>query len=632
MHQILTLFMNYISAENISKSYSEKILFNNLSIGISRGQKVAMVGVNGCGKTTLMNVLAGKETPDSGKVSVRNGVSVGYLGQNFDFVRESTIEANIFNDDNPRHKLIKDYDLAVMDPDVNPDYLQELMDKMDSLQAWDFEVNVKTVLGVLGIDDLERTMDTLSGGQLKRVALAKVLIEAPDLLIMDEPTNHLDIEIIEWLEQQINSNFQTVLMVTHDRYFLDNVANEILELDGGEIFPYKGNYAYFLEKKEEREQILASEVDKAKNQLRKEAEWMRRQPKARGTKAKYRIDAYHELKAKAASGKVEVKLDLDMKVTRQGGKILELEKLEKSYGDLKVVDDFSYIFTKGDKIGIVGKNGVGKSSFLSVLTGAQEPDGGMIDRGTNTVFGYFKQEDFSFNEDDRVIDVVKEIAEFIELPDGSVISASVFLTKFLFPPAMQYGRVGKLSGGERKRLQLLKVLITNPNFLILDEPTNDLDIMTLNVLEDFLQNFKGSLIIVSHDRYFMDNLVEHLFIFEGDGVINDFPGNYTDYRDMLDELEAEKQANLKSGKKDEPKVSSSNTENKKATFAEQKEYANLEIEIDKHEKEKHDLVNKLTSSGGKGFEELNDISKKIELITNQIDTKTLRWLELAEKM
>lgn len=625
--------MNYISAENISKSYSEKILFENLSIGVSRGQKVAMVGVNGCGKTTLMNVLAGKAQPDSGKVSVRNGVSVGYLGQNFDFDRNSSIEVNIFNDDNPRHKLIKDYELAVSDPNVDSDYLQELMDKMDTLQAWDFEVNVTSILGFLGLEDLSRTMDTLSGGQLKRVALAKVLIESPDLLIMDEPTNHLDIEIIEWLEKQINSNFQTVLMVTHDRYFLDNVTNEIWELDGGVIHPYKGNYSYFLEKKEEREQILASEVDKAKNQLRKEAEWMRRQPKARGTKAKYRIDAYHELKAKAASGKVDVKLDLDMKVTRQGGKILELEHLEKSYGDLKVVKDFSYIFTKGDKIGIVGKNGVGKSSFLSVLTGGQEPDGGSIDRGTNTVFGYFKQEDFSFNEDDRVIDVVKDIAEFIELPDGSVISASIFLTKFLFPPAMQYGRVGKLSGGERKRLQLLKVLITNPNFLILDEPTNDLDIMTLNVLEEFLQNFKGSLIIVSHDRYFMDNLVEHLFIFEGDGIINDFPGNYTDYRDMLDEMEAEKQSNLKSGVKTETKNTSSiNTDSKKATFAEQKEYANLEKEIEKHEAEKQDLINKLNSSGGASFEVLNDISKKIELLTNQIDTKTLRWLELAEKM
>ena len=636
--------MNILSAENVGKSFSEKLLFQNITYGISKGQRVALVGINGSGKTTLLNVLAGKIPPDEGLVSIRKDTRVGYLGQVFDFDFSKNIEENVFDDQNSGHKLVKAYEIAMTNPDISSEEMQDLIEKMEAGNLWDFETKMTNILDMLGISDLSLAISSLSGGQLRRVALAKVLLEDPDLLILDEPTNHLDLEVIEWLEKYLANSQLTLLMVTHDRYFLDNVANEIIELDGGKLHPYKGNYAYFLEKKADREQMEIASAEKARNTLKKELEWMRRQPKARGTKAKYRIEAFYELQEKAKGPALAGKVELEMKQQRQGGRILETYNLNKSYKDKLLVENFSYLFKKGDKIGIVGPNGVGKSTFLNMLVGEIKPDSGEIEVGQNTVYGYFKQTDIFYKDDERVIDIVKNIAENITLPDGSTVSASVFLTRFLFPPAVQYGMVNKLSGGEKKSLQLLLTIVKNPNFLILDEPTNDLDIGTLNVLEEFLSQFQGTLIIVSHDRYFMDNLVEHLFVFEGNGYIRDFPGNYTDYRDWMDDKEEQaKVLELKNKELEAKKqsvtsiVAASQIAEPikkvvaKLSFKEQKEYESLEKEIEKLEKEKTTLVDKLTK-GSDNFEELNSWSKAIEDINNQLDEKGLRWLELSERV
>jgi ATP-binding cassette subfamily F protein uup len=529
--------VNYLSAESLAKSFNDRWLFKDITLGISQGDKMALVGENGTGKSTLLKILIGQLSADQGTVSVRDGIKLGYLVQQPQVAGQLTINEIIFDKNNKVASVVKDYETCIHDANTSAERMQHVLELMEEYKAWDYDAKVHTITSKLGILDLEQRFDELSGGQRKRVFLAQMLLAEPDLIIMDEPTNHLDLEAIEWLETYLAGQQITLLMVTHDRYFLDNVANEIIELDRGKLYRYKGNYAYFLEKKSDREEMLKTEISKARHLLKKELEWMRKQPRARGTKAKYRIDAYYELEEKASVNLKRDRLELDIKESRQGGKVLELHHVSKSYGSAKMVDDFSYIFKKKDRIGIVGKNGVGKSTFLDMLTGAAKPDTGEIIPGVTTKVGYFTQEVEDLNPNHRVIEEVKEIAEFITLADGSSVSASKFLDTFLFPPEKQYNIIEKLSGGEKKRLQLLKVLVRNPNFLVLDEPTNDFDIDTLNVLEDFLEKFNGCLVLVSHDRYFMDHLIDQLFIFEGDGKIMPFNGNYSDYRIWLEEKE-----------------------------------------------------------------------------------------------
>ena len=512
--------MNYLSAENIAKTFNDRWLFKEISVGISKGEKIALVGENGTGKTTLLRILTGELKSDTGLVSVREGVKIGYLTQQPMAAAGLTVTEIIFNESNEIAAVVKEYEDCIHHPDTSAQRMQNVLEKMEELNAWDYDAKVQEITSKLGIIDLDQKFEELSGGQRKRVFMAQMLLTEPDLIIMDEPTNHLDLEAIEWLETYLSGQNITLIMVTHDRYFLDNVANEIIELDRGKLYRYKGKYAYFLEKKSEREEILKVEVSKARNLLKKELDWMRRQPRARGTKAKYRIEAFYELQDKASQNLKKDKIELDILGTRQGGKILELHHVSKSYGGKLLVDDFSYIFKKKDRIGVVGKNGVGKSTFLDILTNKINPDKGERIPGVTTKIGYFTQETEDLNPAHRVIEEVKEIAEFITLADGTSVSASKFLDLFLFPPEKQYTFIEKLSGGERKRLQLLKILVTNPNFLILDEPTNDFDIETLNVLEDFLEKFTGCLVLVSHDRYFMDHLVDQLFIFEGESPIS----------------------------------------------------------------------------------------------------------------
>jgi len=627
--------MNLLSAENLSKSYSDRFLFKDLNIGINEGERIALIGINGSGKSTLLKILAGLEQPESGKVSVRKGIRVGFLGQNPIFEEEKTVFDNVFSSDNATIRIIKEYEQHLEADPSSPGYdvrLHDLMEKINEAGAWNYEQQIQEIISRLGISEyIHKEVKLLSGGQRKRVAMAKVLIEEPELLILDEPTNHLDLETIEWLEELIRNRFRTLFLVTHDRYFLDRVTDTIIELEQGQILRFKGNYGYYLEKKSELQENKNIEVEKSRNRMRKELEWIRRQPKARGTKAKYRVEAFDDLKEKASQKTVDTQLELQLKTTRQGGKILEIKKLWKSYGELPLIKDFSYTFKRGDKIGIIGKNGTGKSTFLNILTGKLQPDKGDLSLGETTQFGYYTQEEFVEKEDKRLIEVVKEIADVIEMADGSKISASVFLTKFMFPPADQYKFISKLSGGEKRRLQLLKVLVKNPNFLILDEPTNDLDIGTLNVLEEFLEGFPGTLIIVSHDRYFMDKLVDHLFVFEGDAQIRDFPGNYTDYRNSLEEKATAPVSTVatpvKEAEKPQPPVSKTN----KMSFKEQREYDQLEKDIALYELEKEGLTAKLNSNSG-NHEELIAWSKEIGVLTEKIDVATLRWLELAEKI
>ena len=525
--------MNYLSVERLTKSFDEKQLFEEITFGLEQGQKAALVGVNGCGKSTLLKVIAGLLHPNSGEVTFRKGISLSILTQNPEFADEDTVMQAVFSKDREELKAIRDYESALLKMEKNSESevdLSPFIEQMDALNAWDYEHQVKEILGKLGIHTLDQKMGELSGGQKKRVALAQCLVVKPHVLILDEPTNHLDLEIIEWLEEYLATQNLTLLMVTHDRYFLDRVTNEILEIDAGQIFKYHGNYSDFLQQKSEREEQQAVTVGKAKNLLKKELEWMRRQPKARGTKAKYRIDAFYDVKEKASQTVTKSEMEVNLKSDRQGKKIMEIKHISKIFDDKKVIDDFSYVFQRKERIGIVGANGAGKSTFLNILTQNLTPDLGELDIGQTTKFGYYTQDEAVFDPQMKVIEVVKEVAEFIQLADGSEVSASNLLTQFLFLPSVQYNLVGKLSGGEKRRLQLLRVLMANPNFLVLDEPTNDLDIMTLNVLEDYLDKFDGCLMIVSHDRYFMDKLVDHLFVFEGQGLIRDFPGNYTDYR------------------------------------------------------------------------------------------------------
>lgn len=618
--------MNILSAESISKTFNDRWLFKDISLGISRGEKFGFVGSNGVGKSTLLKILTGELEPDSGLVTVREGVRTGYLTQTPSVSDTTLVKDLLFSDANDVAKAVREYEECIHDPDTSPERMQAALQAMEDLKAWDYEAKVNEVTERLGVPDLDKPFGELSGGQRKRIFLAQVLLLEPDLIIMDEPTNHLDLGAIEWLENYLSGQNITLIMVTHDRYFLDAVATEIIELDRGQIFRYKGNYAYFLEKKAEREEILRIEVNKARQLLKKELEWMRRQPKARGTKAKYRIDAFHELEKKAGQNLKKDKLELDFREARQGGKILEVEHITKRYGDKVIIDDFSYVFKKKDRIGVVGKNGVGKSTLLDILTGALKPDSGEVIRGVTTKPGYFTQEATDLNPEHRLIEEVKEIAEFITLADGSQISASKFLDNFLFPPEKQYNYISKLSGGERKRLQLLKLLITNPNFLILDEPTNDFDIDTLNVLEEYLEQFSGCLLLVSHDRYFMDHLVDQLFVFEGDGKIRLFNGNYTDYRDWLDQQKASKAVekpvkNLSA----EP----DNSSRRKASYAEKREFEELQAEIESLEKKKGEIEARF-ATGAPDVQQITAWSREIEEITSEVEMKTNRWLELAE--
>ncbi len=616
--------MNYLSAEGLSKSFHDKWLFKDLSFGISQGEKLALVGENGAGKSTLLKILTGQLEPDQGLVAVAQGVTVGYLMQQPVVAGHLSVNQILFDDANEVARVVKEYEVCIHHPEADPDRMQRVLERMDELNAWEYDAQVQEITGRLGITDLEQRFETLSGGQRKRVFLAQLLLKNPSLIILDEPTNHLDLEAIEWLETYLGGKNITLIMVTHDRYFLDTVANEILELDRGKLYRYKGNYAYFLEKKALREELLKIEVSKAKSLLKKELEWMRKQPKARGTKAKYRIDAFYDLQEVASQNLKKDKLELDIKEARQGGKIMELHRVSKALGDKTLVDTFSYVFKKKDRIGIVGKNGVGKSTFLNLLTGKASPDRGEVIPGVTTKIGYFTQEVEDLNPANRIIEEVKNIAEFITLSDGSSVSASKFLDQFLFPPEKQYTYIDKLSGGERKRLQLLKILVTNPNFLVLDEPTNDFDIDTLNVLEDFLEQFNGCLVLVSHDRYFMDHLVDELFVFEGDGKIKPFNGNYTDYRAWLDGREAEsnpvqvKPAALVSPA-DAPR---------KATTKEKREHETISREIEELEQEKKTVAARLAETGDlKEMERLSLRFGEIERLTAQ---KTERWMELEE--
>ncbi|TAF97045.1 MAG: ABC transporter ATP-binding protein [Runella slithyformis] len=625
--------MNYLSAENISKSFGDKWLFRNVTFGLNRGDKIALIGANGTGKTTFMNVLMGNIPPEEGAVSLRKDVRVGYLDQSPDFDARLPVSEWLFSGDNPVAQAVKAYEKALIKH--NDEEFNRALEQMEANQAWDFEAKVKEILGKLGLHDVEQPFGQLSGGQRKRAALAKVLIDEPELFVLDEPTNHLDLETIEWLENYLSAQNITLLLVTHDRYFLDKVCNGLVELANGNLYPYKGNYAYYLEKRAEQDAINASTLDKDRQRLKKELDWIRRQPKARGTKAQYRIDAFDELKDKVGGTRREEKFELNIKATRLGSKIVELESVGKDFGDKRLIHNFLYTFKKGDRIGIVGKNGAGKSTLLNLITGGIRPDNGKVVVGDTVQFGYYTQSDLVFNDNQRVLDVVKEIAEVVKLGTGETITASQFLNLFLFPPARQHDMVAKLSGGEKRRLQLLKVLIQNPNFLILDEPTNDLDISSLNVLEDFLMNFPGCLLIVSHDRYFMDRLVDHLFVFEENGHLRDYPGNYTDYRNWLEDQEPVGKENGKprTTEAKAPAIVATKSEpfelKRKLSFNEKKEFETLELEMAQLEKRKNGLIEQL-NAGSSNHEQLADWAKQIKQMTEEIEMKELRWLELSE--
>ena len=585
-----------------------------------------MVGNNGVGKSTLLKILTKELKSDTGKVVTRDGIRVGILTQQPQVDDRQFVKDILFDESNKVAAAVKEYEDCLHHPEVPAERMQEALEKMEEFNAWDYDAKVHEVTSKLDVPDLDKKFGELSGGQKKRIFLAQLLLASPDLIIMDEPTNHLDLTAIEWLEKYLAGPTITLIMVTHDRYFLDSIATEIIELDRGKLFRYKGNYAYFLEKKSEREEMLKTEVSKARNLLKKELDWMRRQPRARGTKAKYRIEAFYELKEIASQDLRKDRLELDIRESRQGGKILEVEHISKKYGNQIVIDDFSCVFKKFDRIGVVGKNGVGKSTFLDIITQKQKPDKGLVMPGLTTKFGYFTQDTMTLNPANRIIEEVKEIAEFITLSDGSQISTAKFLDNFLFPPEKQYTFIEKLSGGEKKRLQLLKLLVTSPNFLVLDEPTNDFDIDTLNVLEDFLEKFSGCLVLVSHDRYFMDHLVDQLYIFEGEGKIRMFNGNYTDYRDSLSD---EAPSNDVEKVVREIKAETAITTKKKITIKEKKEYEQLEKEIQQLELEKTALTEKL-NTGLADHLQLLDWSQQIKIITENIERKTARWVELSE--
>lgn len=639
--------MNYLSVEGVSKSYGAKKLFDKLNFGLNQGDRLALIAKNGAGKSSLLKIITGKEIADEGTVVFRKDITVTYLDQDPQFNEKNTVIEAIYNTDNPMLNAVRDYEsaLTAFEQEFNENtssMLEICSAQMDKLDAWGMEAKVHEILQRLKIAFLDKEIGTLSGGQKKRVALAKVLIDEPHLLILDEPTNHLDVEMIEWLENYLVSRDLTLLLVTHDRYFLDSVCTEIIEIDNFKLFHYKGNFQYYVEKKAEREQIEGSEIDKAKNLYKRELEWVRKMPRARGTKSKSRLNAFEGTKEKAFSERTEEKLELGVKMNRIGGKILEFIHIKKVFGTTRIVNEFSYVFKKGEKIGVIGKNGTGKSTFLNMVMGLEKPDSGEIQTGETIVFGYYSQQGLKLKEDKRVIEVVKDIAEYIPLADGSKLSASGLLTKFLFPPDVQYGMVSKLSGGERRRLYLMTILIRNPNFLILDEPTNDLDIVTLSVLEDFLTSFQGCVMIVTHDRYFMDKMVDHLFVFEGEGVVRDFPGNYTEYREkrltedknaavvpMVTEKSVKKDASTSLSTNEKKEEKKEEPAKRKLSFKEKHEFDQLEKEIASLEAEKL-RITELLNAGNDDHANVLKWSDEIALIISKLDEKSLRWLELSE--
>ena len=615
----------YLQVENLTKSFGDLVLFNGISFGIAEGQRIGLIAKNGSGKTTLLNILAGKEGYDEGKITFRRDLRVGYLEQSPKYPEELTVLEACFYHGNSTVELIKEYERCMETPG-NPG-MDELLVRMEHEKAWDYERRAKQILSQLKIRDFSQKIGHLSGGQLKRVALANILITEPDLLILDEPTNHLDLDMTEWLEEYLNRGSLSLLMVTHDRYFLDRVCSEIIEIDNRQLYSYKGNYSYYLEKRQERIEATNAEIAHANNLYRTELEWMRRMPQARGHKARYREEAFYELEKVAKQRTYDANVKLDVKASYIGSKIFESDHLCKHFGDLKILDDFSYIFARYEKMGIVGNNGTGKSTFIKILMGLEKPDSGTLDIGETVRFGYYSQEGLQFNEQMKVIDVITDIAEVIELGNGKRLTASQFLQHFLFTPETQHSYVYKLSGGERRRLYLCTVLMRNPNFLVLDEPTNDLDIVTLQVLEEYLQNFKGCVIVVSHDRYFMDKVVDHLLVFKGQGDIRDFPGNYSDYRDWkLAKAEHEKEA---AKPKEEKTQRVRLNDKRRMTFKERKEFEQLEKEIAALEEEKKQIEEALCS-GTLSVDELTEKSKRLPLLNDELDEKTIRWLELSE--
>ena len=619
--------MNYLSVENISKSFGELTLFENISFGINKDQKIAFIAKNGTGKTSMLNIIAGLDSSDTGQVISRKGLKIEYLSQEDNLNDALTVEQTIFDSDNETLKVIEEYEHALKNPDDQNEY-QRAFEKMEQLNAWDFETQFKQILSKLKLDDLTKKVSELSGGQRKRLALALILIHKPDLLILDEPTNHLDLEMIEWLESYFEKEKITLFMVTHDRFFLERVCNEIVELDNGGFYTYKGNYSNYLEKKEARIEQEQATIDKAKNLFKKELDWMRRQPKARTTKSKSRIDDFFVIKEVASKRRNDHKVQLEIDMERMGTKVLELHSVSKSFGDLKILDKFDYNFLRGERIGIIGKNGTGKSSFLNIITGEIPVDSGKVVIGETIKFGYYTQDGIEIKPGQKVIEVIKEFGEYIPLTKGRKISAGQLLERFLFSRKRQYDFVEKLSGGERKRLFLCTVLIQNPNFLILDEPTNDLDIITLNVLENFLLDFPGCLLVVSHDRYFMDKIVDHLFVFRGDGAIEDFPGNYSDFRAYEDSKPKEETLEVKNN---EPTVVVKTTTKAKLSYKEKKEFDSIEDEIEKLNLEKSTIEAKFLDGSLSG-EKINELSIKLQEIANEIDNKEERWFELSSKL
>ncbi len=622
--------MNYVSVENVAKAFGELVLFKNISFGINEGQKIGFVAKNGTGKTSLLNIIAGDEEPDDGQVVYRKNLKVAFLPQEPNLDPNLTVEQTIFASDNEILRVINAYEKALLTPDDAEGY-QTAFEKMDAINGWDFETQYKQILSKLKLDDLDRKVSLLSGGQKKRLALANILLSKPELLYLDEPTNHLDLEMIEWLEEYFAKENFTLFMVTHDRYFLENVCNEIVELENGKLYSYKGNYGYYLNNKEARIANEEIATDKAKQLYKKELDWMRRQPKARTTKSKSRIDDFFEIKERAHQRRNDHEIQLEINMERLGSKILEMHKVSKSFENLTILDKYEYTFQKGERIGVIGKNGTGKSTFLNMLTGAIPPDSGKIIVGDTIKFGYYTQTGITIKEGQKVIEVIREFGDYIPLMKGRQISAQQLLERFLFDRKRQYDFVEKLSGGERKRLYLCTVLIQNPNFLILDEPTNDLDIVTLNVLENFLLDFPGCLIVVSHDRYFMDKIVDHLFIFRGSGVVEDFPGNYSDYR----AYENSRVPDVK------PKSVDTNTKTKNEwkketkptlSYNEQKEFAKIERDLKKLELQKKEIENLFNDGSLLSGDQINEESQRLKKIISSIEEMELRWLELSEKM
>lgn len=624
--------ISYLQIDGLTKSFGDLVLFEDITFGVAQGQKIGLIAKNGTGKTTLLNIIAGKEDYDSGSVVFRNALRVGYLEQSPVYPAGLTVLQACFYSQNETVRLIAEYEKAIASEDSAN--LEDILLRMDTLKAWDYEQRAKQILGQLKIHNFDQKVEELSGGQLKRVALANVLITDPELIILDEPTNHLDLEMTEWLEGYLSRANISILMVTHDRYFLDRVCSEIIEIDRKQIYQYKGNYSYYLEKRGERIEALNAEVDRANNLLRKELDWMRRQPQARGTKAKYRIDAFYELEKKAKQTRENGNVNLDVKASYIGSKIFEAQHVSKRFGDVKIVEDFDYVFARYEKMGIVGNNGTGKSTFIKMLVGDIAPDSGRFDIGETVRFGYYSQDGLQFDEQMKVIDVVQDIAEYVDLGDGRKLGVSQFLNYFLFTPEKQHSYVYKLSGGEKRRLYLCTVLMRSPNFLVLDEPTNDLDIITLNVLEEYLRNFKGCVIVVSHDRYFMDKVVDHLLVFRGNADIKDFPGNYTQYREwkevqdqLAKEEEATRQAKLNPVSTAPARPSTE--QKKKLSFKERKELETLNAEIPALEAEKSELEAAM-SSGTLSNEQLMAHADRIARLIDEIDEKTMRWLELSE--